>query len=115
MLPGIVQSVNGGDVTVFHMEHKDVEGYKGGSHCSIKHCNVQVISKERFDMMMDIGLEKLRELWRDESTTDEDWGITTERYWRENFHDENNKNQVKQSKIKHNESNESGSGPKGEE
>jgi hypothetical protein len=65
VLPGIVQVIEGDHCELFYQFFKDKDStYTGGSCCSIKHCGVTKISKERYDMLYEIGEEKLLELWK---------------------------------------------------
>lgn len=52
------------DVKVFYPHYKEqYPEYTGGSCCSIFHCGVRRISKEKFDLLLGIGEEKLKILW----------------------------------------------------
>jgi len=58
------------DVEVFypHMKEQSPE-YTGGSCCSVNNCGVHRITKEYFDILINLGEEKLKVLWASTNKT----------------------------------------------
>jgi hypothetical protein len=71
-MPGQIQDVMG-DLVFSYCPHYKISDpyYTGGTVCSIKGCGIRLITEERANYLLQIGVETLKNFWYNTKTVEE--------------------------------------------